>query len=121
VARSAASTGKAEFADVIATSKKQFDDLTATQADLLEKFFETNRQWLDRVQTEMSLVATFSIKLMGTRSFPEAMGTWQEWTHLRIEMLAEDTKHLMDDTQKFMLAGAHLPGNSWQPRTTSRP
>lgn len=120
VARNAAGIEKAEVADFMATTKKQFDDFTATQADLLEKFRETNRQWLDRMQAEMSLAATFSTKLIGARSFPEAMSTCQEWTHRRIEMLAEDTKHVMDDTQKFMQAGAHLLGNGWQSKTKNR-
>lgn len=117
VARNAADTPRAEFANLTATTKKQFEDFTTAQADLLEKFQEMNRQWLDRVQFEMSLAATFSTKLIGVRSFPEAMSTCQEWTHRRIEMLVEDTKHLMDDTQKFMQAGAHLLGTSWQSRT----
>lgn len=120
MARSVSGTEKAEFTDFMATTKKQLDDFTATQADLLEKFRETNRQWLERMQAEMSMAATFSTKLIGAHSLPEAMSTCQEWTHRRIEMLAEDTKHLMDDSQKLMQAGARLLGNGWQSRADRR-
>ena len=105
---------RAEVTEFIAKTEKQFEDFTGSQAALLEKFGETNRQWLDRMQAEMSLAAKFSTKLIGARSFPEAMSTCQEWTSRRLEMAAEDTKHLLDDTQKFMQAGAHLLGSSWQ-------
>lgn len=103
-------------ADFMATAKEQFDDLAATQADLLEKFRETNRQWLDRMQAEMNLASAFSSKLIAARSFPEAIGTWQEWTTRRLEMAAQDMKQVLDDAQKFTQAGAHLLGNGWRLR-----
>lgn len=119
--RDGTGTKKAELTDLIATTKKQFDDFTATQSDLLEKVRDTNRQWFERMQSEMTLAATFSTKLIGARSLPEAINTYQEWTHRRLEMAVEDTKHLMNDTQRFMQAGTHLLGNGWQSRTSSRP
>ena len=37
----------------------------------------------------------------------------QEWTSRRFEMIADDGKHLLADTQKFMETGARLVSNGW--------
>ena len=39
------------------------------------------------------------------------MAAYQEWTSRRFEMMAEDGKHLLADTQKFMEAATHLLPN----------
>ena len=49
-------------------------------------------------------------KLTAARSIPDAMTACQEWGR-RFEMMAEDGKHLLSDTQKFMETGAHLLAN----------
>ena len=118
MAQRASGLETAEVTELMRKTEKQFEDFTTSQSALLERFGETNRHWLDRMQAEMSLTAKFSTKLIGARSFPEAMSTCQEWTSRRLEMAAEDAKHLMDDTQKFMQAGAHLLGSGWQQPTS---
>jgi hypothetical protein len=47
------------------------------------------------------------------RSIPETGAVYQEWANRHIELLAEDAKRLVADTEKFMEAGAHLLGNGW--------
>ena len=37
----------------------------------------------------------------------------QEWTSRRFEMIADDGKHLLADTQKFIETGARLVSNGW--------
>ena len=67
-----------------------------------------------RMQAEANLASEFASKLAAARSLPEAMFTCQDWGKRRIEMMAEDTKHLLDDTQTFIQIGAQLLTKTWQ-------
>jgi hypothetical protein len=100
-----------EFA---ATAAKGIEAFTKTQTELFDKFQETNRQWLDRVQAEANLASEFVSKLTAARSTTDAMTVCQEWGSRRLEMIAEDTKHLMDDAQKFVQTSVRLLVNNWQ-------
>jgi hypothetical protein len=42
------------------------------------------------------------------RSIPDAMAACQDWGARRFEMMAEEAKHVLNDTQKFMQMGAHI-------------
>ena len=89
-------------ADFGATAKRQIDAITKAQSEALDSFQEMNQQWLDRIQTEARLVSELASKLTAARSVPDAITAYQNWGSRRFEMMAEDTKHLWDDTQKFM-------------------
>jgi len=82
-------------AEFTATAMKRFGEFTKAQTEQLSNFQETNRQWLDRVQAEASLASELFSKLTAARSIPDAMTAYQEWGSRRLEMMAEDTKHLM--------------------------
>ena len=106
-------TGKASSINLIPTEfaeigKKRIEEFVNMQTELLNELQETNRQWFDRAQSEANLASEFTSKLTAARSIPEAMATCQEWTSRRFEMMAEDGKHLLADTQKFMEAVARL-------------
>jgi hypothetical protein len=98
----------AEFA---ATAMKRFEAFARAQAEQLQ---ETNRQCLDRVQAEANLASELVSKLTVARSIPDAMTAYREWGGRRLEMVAEDTKHLLDDTHKFIQMSAQLLANGWQ-------
>ena len=87
----------AQFAEM---GKKRIDDLAAMQKELLEKLQEANRNWFDRVQLEANLASEFATKMTAARSIPETATAFQQWSSRRIEMAAEEAKHLMADTQK---------------------
>ena len=97
-----------EFAEM---GKKRIEEFVNMQTELLNELQETNRQWFDRAQSEANLASEFASKLTAARSIPEAMATCQEWTSRRFEMMAEDGKHLLADTQKFMEAVARVMPN----------
>lgn len=99
-----------EFA---ATAKKRVEDFVHAQTELLEKLRETNQQWFDRMQSEANMASEFASKLTKVRSIPEAMTACQEWTNRRFEMMAEDGRHLLADTQKFMETGARILSSGW--------
>jgi hypothetical protein len=67
-----------------------------------------NRQRVDRFQAEANLASDLTAKLAAARSVPDAIAAYRIWGSRRLEMMAEDTKHLWDDTQKFVQAGARL-------------
>jgi hypothetical protein len=88
--------------------KKRVEDFVGAQRELLNKFQETNRQWFDRMQSEVKIASDCANKVMTARSIPDAMTAWQEWANRQLEMTAEDAKHLVADSQKFMEASTRL-------------
>lgn len=100
-------------AQLAAMGKKQIDEFIKMQTELLDKLQDTNRQWLDRAQTEADLASEFASKLSAARSIPEAMTACQEWSSRRFAIMAEDSKHLVEDSQKFIETGARLMSNAW--------
>lgn len=101
----------AEFAAIV---KKRMEELANAQSELLNELQETNRQWFARMQSEADLASEFGSKLTAARSIPDAMTACQEWTSRRFEMMAEDGKHLLADTQKFIETGVRLMSNGSQ-------
>jgi hypothetical protein len=95
-------------AELAEMGKKRVEEFANVQRELLDKLQETNRQWFDRAQAEANLASEFAAKLTAARSIPEAMAACQEWTGRRFEIMAEDGKRLLADTQKFMEAAARL-------------
>lgn len=95
-------------ADFAETAKKRLEELAGMQTEMFERLQEANKQWLDRVQAEANLASEFASKLSSARSVPDAMAACQEWGARRFEMMTEDAKHILDNTQKFMQAGAHI-------------
>jgi hypothetical protein len=93
--------------------KKRIEDFVNAQTELFEALQATNRQWLDRAQTEANLASEFAAKLTAARSIPDAMTACQDWTTRRFELMAEDGKHLLADSQKFIETGARLLSNDW--------
>ena len=87
-------------ANVAVEAKRRIEEFADAQTKQLDKL--TNRLWLDRMQAEANLASEFALKLAAARSLPEAMFTCQDWGKRRVEMMAEDTKHLLDDTQTLL-------------------
>ena len=101
-----------EFA---AMGKKQFEELVATQNGLMAKLQDTNKIWLDRMQSKATLASEFSAKLTAARSMPDVAMAYQEWGHRHMEMAADDTKRMIADAQKLAETGARLLFNGWRP------
>jgi hypothetical protein len=98
----------AEFAEM---GKRRVEEFVHTQTELVEKLQEMNRQWFDRAQSEANLASELASKLTAARSIPDVMAAYQEWASRRFEMMAEDGKHLLADTQKLTEAATHLLPN----------
>jgi hypothetical protein len=84
--------------------KKKFEQLTRVQAELFDQVQDANKQWLDRAQKEINLGTEFVSNLSSARSIPEAMTAVQHLGACRLEMMMEDTRHFLSNTQKLMFA-----------------
>lgn len=105
----------APFGDFSASGTKRIEEYVNAQAELAKMFEGMNRRWADRLQSEANLASDFAAKLMAARSIPDALTACQEWTRQRLELMAEDGKHVLADTQKLMEAGGRLISTGWLP------
>jgi hypothetical protein len=105
-----------EFA---AIGKKQLEGFANAQSELLEKFEQSRRQWVDRMQSEASMASEFASKLTAARSIPDAMTVYQDWANRRLEMMEDDRKHVLAECQKLAETGARLWSNGWQTKSPS--
>jgi hypothetical protein len=94
--------------ELAALGKKRLGEFVRVQTELLDEIQEANRHWLRRIELEANLVSEFASKLSKARSMPDAMATSRDWATQYFAMLAEDRKHLADDTRKFIETGAQL-------------
>jgi hypothetical protein len=97
--------------ELAALGKKRIGDFVRAQTELLDGFQEANRHWLERFESEANLASEFASKLSATRSLPDAIAVSRDWASEYLAMLAEDGRHLADDTRKFMETGARLLSN----------
>jgi hypothetical protein len=100
-----------EFA---ALGKKRIEAFVHAQAELLDEIQETNRHWMDRFQSEANLASECASKLSSVRSIPDAVAVSRDWATQYFQRLAEDGKHLADDTRKFMETGARMFSNVFE-------
>jgi hypothetical protein len=91
------------------------EKLTETQAEFFRHVHSSAEFWIDRMQAEADLVSEFRTKLAAARSFPDTASSVQECTKRQMEMFAEDSKRLMDDSQKFTQIIARLLTRNWLP------
>ena len=100
-----------EFA---ALGKKRIEAFVHAQAELLDEIQETNRHWMDRFQSEANLASEYASKLSSVRSIPDAVAVSRDWATQYFQRLAEDGKHLADDTRRFMETGARMFSNGFE-------
>jgi hypothetical protein len=100
----------AEFA---AMGKKRIEEFVHVQTELLDELQETNRHWLDRMQSEANLASEFASKFTRAHSIPDVIVVCQEWTARHFEMTVEDGKYVLADAQKIMKTGSRLLLDGW--------
>lgn len=95
-------------ADLAAMGKKTIEEFAKAQAELLRTLQETQRRWLDRIQSETAFASEFAHKVGEARCIPDAMAACQEWTSRRFVMMADDGNQLLADSRKVMETGARF-------------
>jgi hypothetical protein len=99
--------------ETAAIGRRRIKQVVDAQTELFEMLEKTSRQWLDRVESEVRVASELSSRLTAARSISDAMTACHEWTSRRIEMMAEDGKHLLDDTRALTEAAARSFSHSW--------
>lgn len=94
-------------------AEKRFEELAEIQSDLLEEIREANQNWLDRMQSEVTLASEFSAKLTASHSIADTTTACQEWAKRRMELFTEDGQRLMTNSQNFMEKAAQFLSNGW--------
>jgi len=103
-ARSGSAKQSLPGTDFLGFGAKGVETLMEVQKELLGTFEQINRERLGRAQQETELAATFAGKMTSARSIPDVMTAYQEWAAKRMEMFAEDSRKLFDDSHKVFNA-----------------
>jgi|GEM_PF-1349307 len=94
--------------DLVDMGKKRLETLFEVQSKLVDTLPALSREWMSYAQAEQELSSDLLAKLSAARSLPESAKVYQEWLSRRMEMLAEETRRLLADTQKLVDVGARL-------------
>jgi hypothetical protein len=89
------------------------EEIAEAQAEFFRYVHSSTQFWIDRMEAEADLVSEFRTKLAAARSFPDTASSVQECTKRQMEMLAEDSKRLFDDSQKFAQIMARFLSRNW--------
>jgi hypothetical protein len=93
---------------IAALGKKNIEELTRVQLDLLSTMQDVHGRWFERMRSEATLASEFTRKVTSCRSIPDAVAVCREWTGRQLEMMADDSKQLLTDSQKVMERSARL-------------
>jgi len=92
---------------------QHIQECVRAHAQLVDKFQEVNRSWLQYLRSEADLSAEFTPKMNTARSIPGAATVLLEWTNRHVEMAAVDAKHVLTDTREIMEIGLRLVPGGW--------
>jgi Phasin protein len=92
---------------------KRVEDVVSLQKQLVTYLQDVNRNFLEHMQSEAAVASEFGGRLAGARSMPDVVAAWQEWTNRRMELLAQDGRQVLEETEKLMEAGARVFANGW--------
>jgi hypothetical protein len=89
----------------------RFESLMAVHKRLLDTFEQVQRDRLTRTMEETKLASEFAAKVASARSIPDVMALYQQWIMKCEEMMAEDGRKFLDDSQKVANAALSLLSN----------
>ena len=92
---------------------KQIHECVKAHSELLDRFREVNRDWIDHLRSEAALSTEFASKMTAARSSPDVATLFLEWNKRHMEMATVDAKHVLADTQKIMEIGVRLVPGVW--------
>jgi len=93
----------AKFAEL---TTKQPEALVRMQEEIYDLIEQANRDWLARVEKERDLASEFVTRLSSAKCIPDIASACQDSFMRRVEMIAEDGRNLLANSQRFMSAGA---------------
>lgn len=95
-----AEIGKKRLAAIVEMQKAFFDTLESM-----------NQAWIERAKSEATLASELVTKLTSARSVPETASAYQECLGKRMDLLADDSRRLLSEGQRFMNLGAQFLTN----------
>ena len=108
----------AESLGAFPTLAKDQTAMQHMQKELLNAYEQASRMWLARVKSEADFWSELAAKLAATRSAPEAMEAYRQYTAQRMQMAAEDGRRLFDDCQKIATKVNRSLSNGWPSGST---
>lgn len=90
---------------------QRFESLMEVHKKLLHTFEQVQRDRLNRTMEETKLASEFAAKVTSARSIPDIMALYQQWITKCEEMMAEDGRKFLDDSQKVANAALSLLSN----------
>lgn len=87
---------------------RRFESLMEVHKKLLNTFEQVQRDRLARTMEETKLASEFAAKVASARSIPEIMAIYQQWITNCEEMIAEDGRRFLHDSQKVANAALSL-------------
>jgi hypothetical protein len=95
------SSARSAPASIAELGKGQTAAMLDMQKELLETYEQASRAWLARAKSEADLWSELATKLSASRTFPDALGAYQECVSQRMQLTAEDGRRLFDECQKI--------------------
>jgi len=81
------------------------------QKEVLDAYQEANQAWAARVKMEVDFWSELATKSSEFRTAPEGLEAYRSRISQRMQMAAEDTRHLVEDSQKVMAVVMGSLGN----------
>ena len=97
--------------NVLQLGTERFESLMEVHRKLLATFERVQRDRLARAMEETKLASEFATKVTSARSIPDIMAIYQQWITQCEEMIAEDGRKFLDDSQKVANAALSLLSN----------
>ena len=98
----------AEFVEI---GKKRVAAFMEIQQDLFDVFQEINQAWFDRARSAATVHSELIAKLSAARTVPETADAYQQCMGKRMEMMVEDGRRLLADSQKIVDLGTKFLTN----------
>jgi hypothetical protein len=92
---------------------KRIEDAVSLQKQFVTYLQDVNRNCVEHMQSEAAIASEFGGRLASARSMPDVVAAWQEWTNRRMELLAQDGRQVLKETENLMEAGARVFANGW--------
>jgi hypothetical protein len=97
--------------NVLQIGTERFESLMEVHKKLLDTFGQVQRERIARTLEETKLASDFAAKVASARSIPDIMAIYQEWMAKCEELIAEDGRKSLHDSQKVANAALSLLSN----------
>jgi hypothetical protein len=97
--------------NVLHIGTRQFESLMNVHKKLLDTFEQLQRERLARTMEEAKLASEFAARVAGARSIPDIMAIYQQWISKCEELIAEDGRQFLNDSQRVANAALRMLSN----------